>query len=87
MIARFGEGAWAAFPRAVGPFTQPVNGHYFVLPLVLAVALFYQLINQGRRLPAAATAIFGLFVGGRRGHADIARQLDGGGPGRPGLPA
>ena len=63
MIARFGEGAWAAFPRAVGPFTQPVGtGHYFVLPLVLAVALFYQLINQGRRLPAAATAIFGLFM-------------------------
>jgi hypothetical protein len=63
MIARFGEGAWAAFPRAVGPFTQPVGtGHYFVLPLVLTVALFYELMNKGRRLPAAATAIFGLLM-------------------------
>lgn len=56
LIARFGEGAWAAFPRAVGPFTQPVGtANYFVLPLLMAVAWFYDVI--ARRSWVAATGI------------------------------
>jgi xanthosine utilization system XapX-like protein len=65
IVAQMGAGPNAAFHRAVGPFTHPVGtGHYFVLPLVLSVASFYQSLNQGRRREAAAmVALILLFAG------------------------
>ena len=65
VLAQFGAGANAIFPRAVGPFTHPVGtGHYFVLPLILAAAWFYESLSQTRRWTALAIAILAiLFLG------------------------
>ena len=63
ILARLGGGLDYAngFVRAVGPFTQPVGtGHYFVLPVVMTVAFFYQAINQRRLWAAGAMAAAGL---------------------------
>ena len=65
IVAQLGAGPNAAFHRAVGPFTHPVGtGHYFVMPLVLAVASFYQSLNQNRRRGAVVLAALAvLFTG------------------------
>lgn len=61
ILAQYGVGKVAIFPRAIGPFTHPVGtAHYFVLPLILSVAASYQALNSGRRKEAvwmAALAI------------------------------
>ncbi len=92
LLGQFGVGQLGNFPRAVGPFTQPVGtGHYFVLPFVLSVALFFRSLDGGDRRRAAAIAAFGRTVrpGGR--DADFARRLARGrrghSPDGPDLPA
>lgn len=65
LVAHFGMGYGDIYSRAVGPFTHPVGtGHYFVLPLILAAAWFYDSLRQNRRWTALAIAILAiLFVG------------------------
>jgi hypothetical protein len=65
ILAQLGVYSGEAFPRAVGPFTHPVGtGHYFVLPLVLSVACFYQSLNQQRFRAAIGLALLAaLFAG------------------------
>ena len=65
ILTRLGTDNIYGFPRAIGPFTHPVGtGHYFVLPLVLSVASFYQSLNQNRRREAVVLAALAvLFTG------------------------
>jgi hypothetical protein len=65
ILARLGTDNLSGFPRAIGPFTHPVGtAHYFVLPLVLSVASFYQSFNQNRRRDAAALAVLAVLFAG-----------------------
>jgi hypothetical protein len=65
ILAQFAAGASAVFPRAVGPFTHPVGaGHYFVLPVVLACAWFYQSVNLQRPRTALAIGVVGILFAG-----------------------
>jgi hypothetical protein len=65
ILAQFGGGANAVFSRAVGPFTHPVGtGHYFVIPLVLAGAWFYQSLDAKRWREAFALAALAVLFAG-----------------------
>jgi hypothetical protein len=65
ILAQYGVGKTAVFPRAIGPFTHPVGtAQYFVLPLLLSVAGTYESLNRGRRRDAALlAALTFLFAG------------------------
>jgi hypothetical protein len=65
ILAQLGAGGDIGFARAVGPFTHPVGtGHYFVLPLVLSVASFYQSLNENRRREAVAMVFLAVLFAG-----------------------
>jgi O-antigen ligase len=65
LLAHFNSGASDWYPRAVGPFTQPVGtAHYFVLPLIMCMAFGFQALGQrNRRGIAAAIILTGVFAG------------------------
>lgn len=58
ILGQYGSGTAGSFARAVGPFTHPVGtGHYFVAPLVLAIAGLFLLLRRGDRRATLTAAV------------------------------
>jgi hypothetical protein len=59
VLGQYGVGDSGTFPRAIGPFTHPVGtAHYFVVPLLLAVAACFKFWNAGdRRIAVVAGGV------------------------------
>jgi O-antigen ligase len=64
LLGQYGVGDAGTFPRAVGPFTHPVGtAHYFVLPLLLAVAAVPGLLrSRDRRMSGVVLTLVVLFA-------------------------
>jgi hypothetical protein len=59
LLGQYGVSDSGTFPRAIGPFTHPVGtAHYFVVPLILAVAASFRYWNlRDRRAALVAGAL------------------------------